>query len=96
MDETGFMSLEDSAELRRLSNLALNANGELMAFMLSNLPADRRDLLGAVLEEGGRVGIEAAVDQNGARTLSLVGVDRDGRRHKGATILFVGDPPRQR
>ena len=48
--------------------------------MLKALPQTKHDALQALLDGGGRVGIETSIDRRGANRIKLIGLEREGAR----------------
>lgn len=65
---------------------SLNANSDLVAAMLRDMPADKHEAIDQLLAGGGSVGIETLIDRDATNTISLVGQEREGARVVYATI----------
>jgi hypothetical protein len=53
------------------------------------LPLDRQDELIAIIDSGGRIGLEVTVDRNNVSYFALVGLEPEGRRHVFHTVRPV-------
>jgi|GEM_PF-6159613 len=87
---TNFIPAANAATLSQRSAAALRAVSELMEMIVNDLPEGKQASLGALLDGGGRVGVELTVDKSGANKISLVGVEREGRHRTLATIATIG------
>lgn len=75
------MSIQSSATRPTLSVCCaafLQANSDLVAAILEDIPSDRHAALVKLLAGGGSFGIEALVDQHSNSTISLIGREREG------------------
>ncbi len=91
MEETGFVPNGESAELLKIARGVLLASADFMRAMVTSLPETRRSSFLAVLNDGGRIGVEFTVDGEGSQKLALVGIANDGQRMTAAEFLLSHD-----
>lgn len=83
---SNFIPAIDHVELGKRYAAALAASAELLAVMAKDLPPDRMQAMSALLDGGGRVGIEATVDKAGTSRAVLIGIEREGARRVLAEV----------
>lgn len=92
-DANTFVPTSNANELSKRSASALRTVSDLMEMVIADLPQTKQAALGALLEGGGRVGLELTLDRHGENRISLVGIEREGARLNLATINTIGAKP---
>ncbi len=84
--DPNFNPSSDAATLLRRVAVMHVAASELLQVALLFLAEDKHRALDALLENGGRVGVEATTDRQGERQVLMVGLNKAGERLLIATV----------
>jgi hypothetical protein len=85
-----FIPTSDAASLSRQCVAVMRAASDLMETISSELPANKQQVMMQVIEGGGCVGLEITVDAHAENQVSLVAIEREGRRITIATVATIG------
>ena len=88
-----FIPAKDAGSLSKQCAAALQVCSSLMATIANDLNDEQKARLFAVVDAGGRVGLELLVDGRGNNDVCLVAIDGAGTRLQLATVVTIGGPP---
>ena len=88
-----FIPAKDAEGLSKCCADALRVCSDLIGYMTGELEEPKKAALCAVIDGGGRVGIELLVDKAGSSRIALAAIEREGARRVLATVVIgQGNP----